>query len=317
MSRIKAVIHSLHQKSKTSSWAFAVAQLFAAHGLFRKMSDKQYLSMMYRFFYNGKKKLNLENPQTLTEKIQWLKLYDRRPIYTSMVDKYEVKKIIAERVGTEHVIPALGIYDKFEEIDFDKLPEQFVLKCTHDSGGIYFCRDRAKFNKEDAKVFFEKRLARSSYDQSREWAYKNVRPRIVAEPYMEGLGNSDSVEYKVSCFDGKVEFLTVCRGIAHISFDGWTNDFYDREFRFLPFRTKHHNNSGIDHQKPEQLQEMIEFCEKVAEGIPYLRVDFYLLKGKIYFGEATFYTWGGFMHFTPPEWDKKLGDLVHLPEKTV
>lgn len=315
MNKIFAVMSSVYQMGKKSSMSFAVSQLLSMHGFYRKKSDEDYLSMLYRRFFRGKRKLNLENPQTLTEKVQWLKLYDHRSFYTDMVDKYEVKKIVAERVGAEHVIPTLGVYDCFEDIDFEALPDQFVLKCTHDSGGIFFCRDKEKFNKEEARAFFERRLSSEPFWQSREWAYKNIKPRIIAEPLIDELGKLDSVEYKVSCFDGKVGFITVCRGIAHSSFDVRKNDFYDRDFNFLPFRTLYYENSGIENEKPDNLDEIVSFCEKISEGIPYVRVDFYLLNGKIYFGETTFYTWGGFIHFVPEEWDKKLGDLIKLPAK--
>lgn len=315
MNKIFVVIKSVYEMGKKSSMSFAVSQLLSMHGFYKKKTDADYLSMLYRRFFKGKKKLNLDNPQTLTEKVQWLKLNDHRPFYPNMVDKYEVKKLVAERVGEEHIIPTLGIYDKFDDIDFDTLPDKFVLKCTHDSGGNYFCKDKSQFDKEAAKAFFARRLTSEPFWQSREWAYKDVKPRIIAEPFIEELGNLNSVEYKVSCFDGKVGFITVCRGIAHAKFEERKNDFYDRDFNFLPFRTLYYENSGIENEKPENLEEIVEFCEKISAGIPYVRVDFYILDGKIYFGETTFYTWGGFIHFVPEEWDKKLGDLIKLPEK--
>lgn len=315
MSKLFDVISAVNQMGKKTSMSFAVTQLLSMHGFYHNMSDEAYLSMLYKRFFKGKKKLDLKQPETLTEKVQWLKLYDHRDIYTRMVDKYEAKKVVAERVGEEYVIPTLGVWDNFEEIDFDTLPDQFVLKCTHDSGGIYFCKDKASFNREDARTFFERRLTSEPFWQSREWAYKNIKPRILAEPLIEELGNLDSVEYKVSCFDGRVGFITVCRGIAHSSFDVRKNDFYDRDFKPLPFRTKYYDNSGVHNEKPEKLDEIIRFCEAVAQEIPYVRIDFYLLKDKIFFGEATFYTWGGFIHFVPEEWDRKLGDMIKLPQK--
>lgn len=317
MKKIIEVIQSIIMMGQKSSIPYAVAQLFSMHGFFHRMSDAAYLSMLYRLFFKFKKKLNLQNPQTLTEKLQWLKLYDHRDFYPNMVDKCEVKKIVADRVGAEHVIPTLGVYNTFDEIDFDALPDKFVLKCTHDSGGLYFCKDRSTFDKEEARAFLERRLTSEPFWQSREWAYKNVKPRIIAEPFIEELGNLDSVEYKVTCFNGKVNFITVCTGIAHGNFEDRKNDFFDRDWNFLPFRTVYYDNSGINYEKPENLDEILEFCEKIADGIPYVRIDFYILDGKLYFGESTFYTWGGFIHFTPAEWDKKLGDMMELPEKHV
>lgn len=311
------VSQSVYQMGKYSSLPYATAQLFSMHGFFDKMSDKTYISMLYRLFFKFRRKLNLENPRTLTEKLQWLKLYDHRDFYPNMGDKCEVKKIVADRVGAEHVIPTLGVYNSFDEIDFDALPEQFVLKCTHDSGGLYFCKDRSTFDKKEARAFLNRRLESTPFMQSREFAYRDVKPRIIAEPFMPELGNLDSVEYKVTCFNGKVNFITVCTGIAHGRFEDRKNDFFDRDWNFLPFRTVYYENSGIDYKKPENLDEIITFCEKIADGIPYVRVDFYLLDGKIYFGETTFYTWGGFIHFTPEEWDYKLGSMIELPEKHI
>lgn len=262
------------------------------------------------------KELNLENPTLFTEKLQWLKLHDRRPEYTKMVDKYEVRKYAAEKIGEEHLIPLLGVWDRFEDIDFDKLPDQFVLKCTHDSGGFYVCKDKKKMNVNAARRKLNRRLKRNYFWGGREWPYKNVKPRIIAEKYIDSLGKPESIEYKLTCFGGEVKFITVCRGIAHDELNKRKNDFYDRDFNFLPFVTTYYANSNIPNEKPKELDTIINICETMSAGIPTVRVDCYIIDGQVYFGEMTFFTWNGFIHFDPPEWDKTLGDWIVLPPAT-
>ena len=277
-------------------------------GIFRKVylvaeriiiliPDSVYLKMVYRNRLG--KKLNLKNPVTFNEKLQWLKINNRNPRYTYMVDKYAVKKIVSDKIGEEHVIPTLGIYERFEDIDFDKLPNAFVLKCTHDSGSVLICRDKKKLNKKAARKKFNSALKRSYYWGNREWPYKDVPRRIIAEPYIESLGNDDSIEYKITCFDGKLGFTTICTGKAHSKISERKNDFYDPDFKMLPFWSFYKHSDNPITEKPPILDTIIDYAEKIAEGIPYLRVDFYVLDDHIYFGEATFFTWGGFNKFVP------------------
>jgi len=258
--------------------------------------------------------LDLENPETICEKIQWLKLYYHDPLYTILADKYEAKKYVASLIGKEHIIPTLGVWDRFDDINFENLPNQFMLKCTHDSGSFIHVKNKTTLDKISAKKFLEGRLMQNYFYKTREWAYKNVKPRIIAEVYMDGLGKRDSLEYKVSCFGGKVGFVTSCRGIPHDTFDVRTNDHFTPEFKRLNWWTKY-KNSSIDWKKPTQWDLLLEMSETLSAGIPYVRVDFYILNGRIYFGEMTFYTWAGFMNFHPPEWDKRLGDMIQLPDK--
>lgn len=186
-------------------------------------------------------------------------MYNRRPEYTSLVDKYEVKQI-ANAKGIP-VIPSYGMWNSFDEIDFNKLPKQFVLKNTHDSGGYIVCKDKSTFDLKRAKKELETRMSRNFYDFGREWPYKNVKPRLLAEKYISILGNPESVEYKITYFNGKVDFITVCRGVPHAELIQRENDFYDRDWNFLPFRTAYYDNSGIENKKPEQLGRMIEVAE--------------------------------------------------------
>ena len=280
-------------------------------GLFNFLSDKKYLEMRYKLRFG--KKLDLENPLTYNEKLQWLKLYDRSPEYTKMVDKYEVKKYVADKIGEEYIIPTLGVWDKFEDIDFDKLPDQFVLKCTHDSGGIVICKDKSKLDKEKAQKKIEKGLKRNYYWASREWPYKDVKPRIIAEKYMVDESGYELKDYKFFCFDGKVKMLFIAtdRGVEG---KDTKFDFFDENFVHLPIKNGH-ENAEKELACPEGFEKMKELAEKLSKGIPQLRVDFYNINGQIYFGETTFFHWSGMVPFEPEEWDAKLGEYIELPTK--
>lgn len=272
-----------------------------------KLKDQKYLKLRYKLVTN--KRLNLENPQTFNEKLQWLKLYDRNSEYIKMVDKYEVKKYVADNIGEEYIIPTLGIYDKFEDIEFEKLPKQFVMKCTHDSGSTIICKDKNNFNIKQAKEKINKALKCNYYYAGREWPYKNVKPRIIIEKYMTDDVNEDLIDYKFMCFNGKVKCSFVC--LNRRSKEGLNVDFYDREWHKMPFE-RHYKNSTQIMPKPENYELMIELSEKLAKGIPFVRVDFYKIKERLYFGELTFYPGGGFEEFNPESWDEKLGKWIEI-----
>lgn len=274
------------------------------------LPDKMYISLYY--YMKMHKKMNWKNPQTFNEKLQWLKLYDRKPEYTKMVDKYEAKKYVADRIGEEYIIPTLGVWDKFDDIDFDKLPDQFVLKCTHDSGGLAICRDKNSFDKQAAKKKIDRSLKNNYYWSSREWPYKNVKPRIIAEKYMEDTATAELRDYKIFTFDGVAKALFIATERANET-EETKFDFFDVEFNHLPF-TNGHPNADICPAKPETFDEMIKLAERLSINIPHLRVDLYEVNGKAYFGELTFSHWGGMMPFEPAEWDKTFGDWIKLPE---
>ena len=276
--------------------------------LLKFLPDKMYLKL--RYFYNFHKKLDIKNPKTFNEKINWLKLYDRKEQYTKMVDKYEVKKYVSNIIGEEYVIPTLGIYDRFDDINFEKLPNQFVIKCTHDSGGLVICKDKNNFNKENARKKIEKSLKRNYYYHAREWPYKNVKPRIIVEKYMEDSKTEELRDYKFFCFNGvpKMMFIATDRGIHKTKFN-----FYDLDFNLLPFK-QHYPNDIRKIDKPVNFEKMIELSKKLSVNIPLVRVDFYEVNGKIYFGELTFSHFSGMMPFEPEEWDEKLGKLIELPK---
>ena len=301
---IEKIIHYL---KRPSNMVFPLAY----RGFFSWMSDEKYLKMVYKMSFH--KKLNLENPQSFTEKIQWLKLYDRKPIYTKMVDKYEAKKYVAGIIGEEYIIPTLGIYKRFEDIDFDALPNQFVLKCTHDSGGIVICHDKKHLDKEKARKKINKSLKREFYWVGREWPYKNVEPRIIAEQYMEDDLTAELRDYKFFTFNGVAKALFIATE-RQIQGEETKFDFFDMDFKHLPFTNGHPNAKELP-EKPETFDEMRKLAEQLSAGIPHLRVDFYEVNGKVYFGELTFSHWNGFVPFDPDTWDKTFGDWITLPEK--
>jgi hypothetical protein len=218
---------------------------------------------------------------------------------------------VSEKIGSDKIIPLLGVWDHFNEINFDQLPDQFVLKCTHDSGGFRICKDRSNFDQEEARQFFNKELHKNYYWNKREWVYKDIKPRIIAEPYIDSLGKPESFEYKLTCMNGVCKVFTICTGIAHSDFELRTNDHYDRDFNHLPWYA-YYKKSKKPVQIPPQANEMIEYAEKLSEGIPQVRVDFYVINDKVYFGEMTFYTWAGIIEFTPPEWNDIMGSWLDL-----
>lgn len=271
-------------------------------------NDEKYIRAIY--FCSFHQKINLDNPQKLTEKQQWMKLYDRQPLYTRLVDKYEAKKWAEPIIGKEHIIPTLGVWNHFEEINFDELPEQFVLKCNHDCGSIVIVKDKNTFDKNAAKKKLEKGLKRNYYHISREWPYKNVKPLIIAEKYME-TPDGDLPDYKFFCFNGKptAMFVATDRQIEGVE---TKFDFFDMEFNHLPVISEH-PNAKPPYIKPNGFELMKELAAKLSAGIPQVRVDFYDINGQIYFGEMTFFHWGGFQPFEPEEWDYKWGQMVTLP----
>ena len=257
---------------------------------FKWIPDEKYITIKYKLEMN--QKLNLKEPKTFNEKLQWLKLYDRKPEYTKMVDKYEAKKYVADIIGEEYIIPTLGVWDKFEDIDFTKLPNQFVLKPTHASGNVFICKNKDEIDYKKLKKTVQKWLKRNYYLVHREWPYKNVKPRIIAEEYMEDqIG--ELIDYKVYAFNGQCDYVMVC-------FDRIKGEtkfiYYDRNWNIK----KEFSKDGIKYgdtikiEKPKNLDKMFEFAEILSKNIPFIRVDFYESNGNLYFGELTFYPSAGF-----------------------
>ena len=285
-------------------------QMFADNGLLTWMPDEMFLKIIYQNKLH--KKLNLDEPQTFNEKLQWLKLYNRKPEYTRMVDKFEAKKYVSERIGEQYIIPTLGVWDCFDQINFDILPNQFVLKCTHDSGGLVICRDKKGINKEKIRKKIQKCMKKNYYWLGREWPYKNVKPRIIAEEYMEDKSGG-LTDYKFYCFNGKPEFLYISTGMenhktARIS-------FVTMDWEFAPFGRTDYKPFDILPGKPKNFDKMVEIAGELSKGHPFLRVDLYEVDAKIYFSELTFSPNAGMMPFEPECYDKMLGDMLVLPSR--
>lgn len=279
-------------------------QGLSTRGLLNWIPDEVYLK--YAFKSKLGYDLNLENPQTFNEKLQWLKLYDRRPEYTVMVDKYLAKQYVADKIGEQYIIPTLGVWDSPDEIDFDKLPDQFVLKCNHNSGlGMCICRNKSELDIKKVKSELRKGIKQNYYLGGREWSYKNVPRKIIGEKYM----GDDLNDYKLMCFNGKVKCSFVCSERNY----GLHVTFFDNDWNKLPFE-RHYPASDKNIPKPQKYDEMVSLAEKLSSGIPFVRVDFYEINGHIFFGELTFYPGSGFEEFTPIDADYLLGSYISLSE---
>ena len=277
-------------------------------GMYHNMPDEEYLRRLFR--YRMGYELDLENPRTFNEKLQWLKLYDRKPIYTTMVDKYEMKQYVSGIIGEKYVIPTLGVWDKEDEIDFAALPDQFVLKCTHDSHDIIICKDKAKLNIREAKRKMRKGLKRNYYYAHREWCYKNVKPRVIAEKFMSNHGE-DLIDYKVHNFNGVPKVILVSKD--RFSEGHYTQDFYDCEWNHLSVKRPKTTNATVEMKKPECLSEMLDISCVLSKEIPFLRTDFYIIEEKLYVGELTFFPASGLLRFEPEAFDYELGSYLKLP----
>lgn len=276
-------------------------------GHLRLLPDKLYLKLKYRLIFG--KKLDLKNPKNYNEKMQWLKLYDRKDIYTTMVDKFEAKKYVSKIIGKEAIIPTIGIYNKFEDIDFTKLPDKFVIKCTHDSGGIVICKNKKELNIDETKKIINKYLKRKYYYIHREWPYKNVKPRILIEEYLEDKKSKSMLDYKLFCFNGKPKIMYISDGShtenQHIA-------FFDMNYNYLDIKRKDYGEFKTLPKKPKNFSLMKEFAHKLSAGIPHLRVDFYEINGKLFFGELTFTTCSGYLPFKDEKWNEIIGEWIDL-----
>lgn len=281
-------------------------------GMYDRLPDDKYLKKLFKAYFH--KELNLENPVTFNEKLQWLKLYNRKPEYTMMVDKYKVREYIAQTLGEEYLIPLLGVWDDPDEIDFDALPDQFVLKCNHNSGlGMCICKDKSKLDIPKVKAELRKGLKQDYYLTGREWPYKDVPRKIICEKFMSDGSKEDLKDYKFYCFNGKAKMLGIysdrnkpCPTKA---------DYFDEKFQWLDL-TWGYPHAEVTPGRPEEFLQMMEIAEKLAQKLPSIRVDLYLCGKRIYFGELTFFDGSGFDHIEPMEWDYKLGEYCVLPKKS-
>lgn len=283
---------------------------FARRGLLNCLPDKAYLSIIYRAKLG--RRLDWKHPKTYNEKLQWLKVYDRKSIYNIMVDKYEAKHFASERIGHQYVVPVLGgPWKSFDEIDFDSLPEQFVLKTTHDCGGVLICKNKMQLDISAARAFIEKHLDSNYYLNCREWPYKDIEPRIFAEKYLSDL-EDDLRDYKFFCFDGVPKLMFIASERQNQEQET-KFDFFDMDFNHLPI-INGHPNADYTIAKPANFECMKELAAVLSAGVPHVRVDFYESNGQLYLGELTFSHWGGFVPFEPAGWDEIIGSWLVLPE---
>lgn len=303
---LSKVLSEKNYKINTKKLSYKIFMFLKHRNYTDILSDKLYLKIIFKLRLGYS--LDLKNPQTFNEKLQWLKLYDRNPKYIQMVDKYEVRKYISENIGEEYLIPLIGVYNRFEEINFEELPNQFVIKCTHDSGGVVICKNKSKFDIRKAKEKIKKSMKRNFYYSGREWPYKNIKPKIIIEQYMEDKKAKELIDFKIMCFNGIPKFSFTCSERYN---DGLKVTFYNLSWEKMSFE-RHYPSSTKNIEKPKNYELMLELSKKLSKNIPFVRVDWYEINGKLYFGELTFYPGSGLEEFKPFSWDKKLGNLLSL-----
>lgn len=299
-------VHRVLRYLKEPAYRFDVNEHL---GLYNHLSDEAYTIRQYKL--RTGRTLDLTSPETFNEKLQWLKLYDRKPVYTTMVDKYAVKDFLARRIGKEHIVPLLGVWERFDEIPFDALPDQFVLKTTHGSSGMAVCRDKSRFDRAAMKAKFDKALKRNYYLHCREWPYKDVKPRIIAERYMQDGDTENLNVYRVFNFSG---VPTIVQTVQNDKQPNKTIDFFDTAWNLLDLR-QNYPNSARPLARPKTLDTMLRLSALCSEGFPFLRTDWYEVNGEVYFSEFTFYTSAGYQPFHPDDWNLKLGSLINLPSR--
>lgn len=272
--------------------------------------DSYYLRLLFRLKLDYP--LNLNTPSSYNEKLQWLKLFYRNPAMPNLVDKFEAKNFVAKTVGENYVVKTYGVWERFEDIEWEKLPKCFVIKTTHDQGGVLIVNEDSPLNYKKSKRFFNKRLKKSLYWLYREWPYRKVKPRILVEELLLPETNNDLLDYKFYCFDGtpKIMYISGGRKTGECTFD-----FYDMHFNPLAIKRPGYGNSNQAHLKPKEWDEMLRLSQELSAGFPHVRVDFYIVKGRVLVGELTFFQGGGMMPFIPRSWDYKMGSFLELPSK--
>jgi len=290
---------------------YKLYNVLGKRGWFDFVPDEIHLKNRYRAHFGVP--CNLHRPSTFNEKLQWLKLYDRKPEYTIMVDKYRVREYIADKIGKEYLIPLLGVWDSPEEIDFAALPDQFTMKCNHDSGwAMCICQDKSRLDVEQVREKLRLGLQKDYYLTSREWPYKDVPRKIIAEQYMQSDAGG-LTDYKIHCFNGEPRLILVCKD--RFAATGLTEDFFSETWEHLDIRRPKHPNAVQPILQPEELEQMLSLARELSKDIPFLRVDLYIIEHQIYFSELTFFPASGFEKFVPEKWDQILGDWLTLPEK--
>lgn len=300
MSRIKLIKKLIQDRN------FCMTYFIEKFG--KWIPDKTYLCILYRLHMG--KKINMDNPKTFNEKLQWLKLYNRKPIYTTMVDKYEVKKFVSDIIGEQYVVKLFGVWNTPDDIDWNSLPSKFVLKTTHDGGGnsIVICKDKDKLDIEAAIKKLKVSMKHEIYSRYREWPYKNVKHRVIAEQLLEdNSGEKELIDYKVMCFNGIPKLIQVHRG----RFEEHTQDFYDNSWNRLQY-TQGLPMSDKPMKVPPVFEEMMAMSAKLSKDIPFLRVDWYIVEGRLYFGELTFFDASGYDDFDQEGINEEVGSWIDL-----
>lgn len=307
MSKIKKVFHYLFKQP-----SIITEELFIRYAKSKNYSDEEYIKKLY--FWRKWHRLNLDNPKTFAEKCQWLKLYDHKPIYHQMVDKYDAKQLVASMVGEEYVIPTYGVWERVDDIDWNSLPDRFIIKPTHLGGGagVIVCKDKTILDIENAKKELSETLKLNLFPKYREWGYKNMKPRIIAEQLLEDPTCAYLRDYKFYCFNGepKVFYITSDKGFSETR-----QDFFDINGNHLELEDALYPSNHVKMPDlPVHLDKMLTIAKELAKDIPHVRIDLYEIGDRIYFGEWTFYEGGGFAKFKPKQWNYTLGDWIKLPE---
>ncbi|UJL48319.1 glycosyl transferase [Virgibacillus sp. NKC19-16] len=281
--------------------------LLGARGFLNWVPDKLYLKVIFRA--KTGKKLNLDNPRSYNEKLQWFKVYDRKEEYCKYVDKYEVRSYVSRKLGQDYLIPVIGVYDSVEEIDWNALPNQFVLKCTHGSGTNIICNNKEELDINASKKMLNRWMKKNWYWYGREWPYKNVRPRIICEKYMVDESGTELKDYKIFCFNGEPKLIQVDFG----RFTEHKRHLYSTDWEFIDAEINHIPNNPSIIPKPRSLDEMLRCAGIISKYIPQVRVDFYSINNQIYFGEMTFSHHSGFAKFEPESLEMQMGEWIKLP----
>ncbi len=294
-------LEAIVRKWISKLWHSSLVQFF--------IPEKFYIAWEYRRHLG--KKLNLKKPLTFNEKIQWLKLYDHNPLYTTLVDKFEARQYIAQVIGAKYLIPLIGVYETEDDIPFDELPEQYVLKCTHDCGSVIVKNNTCALTENEIKKKLKNALKRNYYYEHREWPYKNVKPRVICENYLGDPASGELIDYKFLCFNGEPKCLFIC--LDRNNGKGLKVDFYDLDWNLMPFE-RHYPNSGRSTPKPKCFDLMKHLVRKISKDFPFVRVDLYVINKEIYFGELTFYPGNGIEEFSPEIYDEVLGGWIQIPK---
>lgn len=304
MRKLKTALFLLKNKREAiPQTAFAY---FARSRVSHIFPDKMYLKLQY--CANVGKKLNLKNPKTFNEKLQWLKIYNRDPLFTDMVDKYAVRELVAQKIGEEYLVPLIGVWDRADDIEFDTLPDQFVLKCNHDSGSVVICKNKKMLDREMVVEKLNKKLSRDMFFWSREWPYKNIKRKVICEQYMQDQSFDVLNVFKIMNFNNGEQIIQV---IQNDKTEEESIDYFDKNWTRLDMR-QNFPNSQVPLKKPKNLDTMLELGKKLSEGFPFLRTDFYEINDQVFFSEFTFFSDAGMCKFVPEQWDKELGSRMDI-----